>query len=264
MKASILVALSIVIATSARGQAPNVSCDSAALRAPVGMQLDTMRVFLRRADLSAPLPSTWALAALDGLRQGFIVPPNLAFAAYVGGREPGTATVTARSTLLFDARSDGTAKIRGMLSRSGSDALDASLAAGVMAAGSQRAFAPFPPTMGREISLVAELFFGVGDSLRAGMDVAELQLPVYRNFSGALPATAADSTRDARSLVQAIAIIEAQGTVRRGSVDLYTLADPSYAAQLLDRLKGMTAQPARVAGCAVPTLLRFVMEPPSR
>ena len=261
MKAAIL-ALSCAAALGAAGAQPPV-CDSAALRAPIGTQTDTLRVFLRRADLSGPLPDAFALSALDGLRQAFVFPPNMAFDAYVSGEKAGTAVATARSTALFEARRDGSADFRGMLARSGSDRLDASLANAIRSASDQRAFAPFPKDLGRDVLLVAELYFGVGDSLRAGMDVAALQLPVYRDFSELVAPPEPGSARDQRSLVQAIALVDAAGRVRSGFVDFFVIQDLRFAAQLLERLKAITSVPARIAGCPVPTLKRFVLVPPN-
>lgn len=262
MRATIFVVAAFVITPGLGAQAP--ACDSSALRTPIGTQTDTLRVFLRRADLSGALPSAWALNALDGLRRAFVLPANVAFSAYTGGSAPGTAVATARATLLFDARRNGTADIRGMLSRSGSDALDASLAAAIRGASAERAFAPFPPELGRDVRLVAELFFGTGDSLRAGMDVAELQLPVFRDYSAA--SSYRDSSAGAKSsqlLAQAIARINAAGGVEPESVDFVTIQDMRSAAHLLARLRTITQPPARIAGCAVPALTLFMLVPPN-
>lgn len=261
MKASII--LFALAATQAAGaQSPPATCDSSALRTPIGTQADTLRLFLRRADLSSPLPSTWALNALDGVRQAFVFPTQMSFAAYVGGTTAGTAVASARASLLFDARKDGTVRIGGMLSRSGSDALDASLATAIRSAGEQRAFAPFPNGQSRDMSLVAELYFGIGDSLRAGMDVAALQLPVYRDYSGPVAPKPLRSMAADESLVQAFAMVDASGKVRQGHVDLYAIQDLRFAAHLLQKLAVMRSAPARIAGCAVPTLVLFVLTPP--
>ena len=276
MKASILL-LVLAAAETAIAQAPIAQaqitqapiaqalpapCDSAALRTPIGTQTDTLRVFLRRADLSSPLPSGWALSALDGVRQAFTFPSQMSFAAYVGGTAPGTAVATARSTLLFDARKDGTVRIGGMLSRSGSDLLDASLAAAIRAAGEQRAFAPLPAGQNRDMALVAELYFGIGDSLRAGMDVAALQLPVYRDFTGPVPPKPSEVVSPDESLVQALAMVGGDGRVRKGHVDFYSARYPRFAGYLIQQLDRLRSVPARIAGCAVPTLVLFVLEPP--
>lgn len=209
-----------------------------------------------------PLPNAWALTALDGLRQAFVFPSNMAFAAWVSGVTPGTAVATARSTVLFDARRDGGAEVRGMLARSGSDALDASLVNAIREASAQRAFAPFPKELGREARLVAELYFGAGDPLRAGMDVAALQLPVYGDFSESVAPPDPGVSGDTRSLVQAIAMVDATGRVRSGFVDFVVIQYMSFASHLLERLKSITSVPALIAGCPVPTLKQFVLVPP--
>lgn len=261
MKASIIF-LAVLAATTATAQAP--VCDSSALRTPIGQQVDTLRVFLRRADLSSPLPSTWAISALEGIRQTYAFPKAMGFSAYVAGYQRGTAIVTARASLLFDARRDGTVRIQGMLAKSGSDALDASLAAALRAAGEQRAFAPFPDGAGRELRLVAELDFGTGDSLRAGLDVASLELPVYRDFSTAVASQPSPDGAQGRPPVQMIAMVDAEGRVMRGHADFASVRDVGSASQLLDLLGTVRVAPARIAGCAVPTLITIALVPPPR
>ncbi len=255
------IAVAALLSWSCALGAQMTRCDSSALRTPIGVQVDTLRVLLRRADLVAPLPSQWALLALDEVRRNFAMPTALAFSAYVSGRTAGEAVTTAHASLLFDALADGDVRVRGMLARSGSDALDAALAAAVRLAGAQRAFAPLPTNSGRSLPLVAAVMFWQGDSLRAGMDLAELQLPRYRDFV-ALPQDSSTSNDEMGSVVQAIAMFDDRGRVLPETVDFFSVTDPNFARQLVRRTSSVTIIPVRIAGCAVPTLRRIVMLPP--
>lgn len=93
------------------------------------------------------------------------------------------------------------------------------------------------------------------------MDLAELQLPRYRDFVSLSPDTTT-AKDELRSVVQAIAMFDDRGRVLPGTVDFFSVTDGQFAAQLVQRTSSVTIVPVRIGGCAVPTLRRIVMLPP--
>ena len=283
---------------------PPPACDSAVLRTPVGSATDTLVLTLRRADGStARLPSPWAEATLDAVARHLVLPRPVALPAWVPLRSlaPGagqTASDTIVPTLFNAAFAVVTAAGRlqeapALAASSLDGRADDALLRAVRAADSARALAPAPVGPGEALRVLVGLGIAGAEADRAAgraradgglvarATTAVTTYPVEpirrdRLLLTESPAPAAATGPGPRYPSQALRageegsaavtyVLDEQGVPVAGTLLAVSYTGRAFARAALDFLPGARFTPGRVAGCAVPMLVRqpfeFRLEP---
>ena len=239
------------------------TCDSVRLLDVRGESEDTLRVILRRASGNVRLDPRFAIDALDALRRHFVLPQRIALPFRVPVNDS-QSTLGLEVSVDFVARRDGSVRQVHLSRSSYVPALDSALLRAVRAAGAESAFGPFDSSMtGESVLLIAEVAFGLEDSIRAGIDAALMRRP--RHHAMQLPriiepqrlprfvsARAAGSTL---GFVDMSFAVSATGLVLPGTVEFTRVTTRTLARAVLEVLPSWRFVPSTIAGCAIPSLV---------
>ena len=240
------------------------SCDSVARVATHGTGMDTLRITLRRGKGQERLDPRYAMGALDALRRHFVLPPRMALPFLVPVSDT-HSTFGLIASLEFAATGDGAIRDARLVRSSYVEALDSALSAAVRGAGGEFAFRPVEAVDAAErTALVVDLTFGIEDTARAGMDVAELQQPRFGALvlpraiePQRLPSFPSASAAGGllRGTVHMSFAVSRTGTVLPGTVEFSTVTSTALARGMLEVLPSWRFEPARLAGCPVAAIV---------
>jgi TonB family protein len=250
-------------------------CDSTALKKPIAMSIDTLRVTVRGGTGVSKLPQPWVDVLLDELSARLTLPRPLPLPVFVFGQDGTPSAHLARSVVNDEVRltfrRDRHLAEATLTTRSLSDAADLALLTAVRQADSAGTLPPLAEDVKWPDKAVVFVALTTQDRPEAikpaieqvGRDVAVLRLPIYGTATAAKPGPDMRPLRypqeeqraDVEGDVTVQYVIDETGGIAQGTMRVLSYSTEGFARSVFEVLRDARYVPATVGGCPVRQLV---------